>query len=400
VTSRPPSASGREGIDPALVRRVEQRFAERFGSPAPRLAVAPGRVNLIGEHTDYNDGFVLPMAIGRATVIAFRPRADRRLRAHAVAFGETKEIDLARLRPLGGSDWLSYVAGVAWALADEGCEPPGLDAVIDGDVPIGAGLSSSASLELAAARAFAAAAALPWDPVRMAKLGQRAENKYVGMNCGLMDQFASAVSREGCALLLDCRSLATEPVPLPAGTAVVVMDTGARRALAGSAYNDRRAACEAAVAALAPLAPGIRALRDVTLELLERGRDLLDPVVLKRARHVVPENLRPREMADALRAGDLGRAGCLMNESHASLRDLYEVSSPELDVVTELARARPECHGARMTGAGFGGCAVALVAATGADAFIESVAAAYHERVDLAGAFFAGKPAAGARLWE
>ncbi len=240
--------SCRDGVDPALLRRAEQRFAEQFGAPGPRLAVAPGRVNLIGEHTDYNDGFVLPMAIGRCTAIAFRPRADRRLRAHAVAFGETKELDLADLAPPGGSDWLSYVAGVAWALAEEGFQFPGLDAVVDGDVPIGAGLSSSASLELAAARAFAAAGGLPWDAVRMAKLGQKAENRYVGMNCGLMDQFASAVSREGCALLLDCRSLAAEPVPVPAGAAVVVMDTGARRALAGSAYNDRRSACEAAVA--------------------------------------------------------------------------------------------------------------------------------------------------------
>src|SRR5258708_36016497 len=179
LTVGPVAAVCREGIDPPLVRRGERRFAEEFRASAPRLAVAPGRVNLIGEHTDYNDGFVLPMAIGRATVIAFRPRADRRLRAHAVAFGETKEIDLALLRPLGGSDWLSYVAGVAWALAEEGFEAPGLDAVIDGDVPIGAGLSSSASLELAAARAFAAAGALPWDPVRMAKLGHRAEDKDV-----------------------------------------------------------------------------------------------------------------------------------------------------------------------------------------------------------------------------
>src|SRR6185295_11036203 len=208
-TRMTPDRGSRDGVDPALLQRAEQRFAEEFGGPAPRLAVAPGRVNLIGEHTDYNDGFVLPMAIGRATVLAFRPRGDRRLRAHAVAFDETREIDLAHLRPLSGSDWLSYVAGVAWAFADEGFEPPGLDLVIDGDVPIGAGLSSSASLELAAARAFAAAGGFPWDPVRMAKLGQRAENQYVGVNCGLMDQFASAVSREGCALLLDCRSLAT-----------------------------------------------------------------------------------------------------------------------------------------------------------------------------------------------
>jgi len=234
----------------------------------------------------------------------------------------------------------------------------------------------------------------------MAKLGQKAENRYVGMNCGLMDQFASAVSREGCALLLDCRSLAAEPVPVPAGAAVVVMDTGARRALAGSAYNDRRSACEAAVAALRALDPRIRALRDVSAELLERGAHRLDPIVLKRARHVVPENLRPREMADALRAGDLARAGRLMNDSHASLRDLYEVSCAELDLLTDLARAQPGCYGARMTGAGFGGCAVALVREGDVAAFGTAVLAAYRAKVDLPAAWFACRPMAGARLLD
>ena len=394
--SPPPAPS--EGVSPSLVRRVEERFQRVFGARAPHLAVAPGRVNLIGEHTDYNDGFVLPMAIGRCTAVAFRPRTDRRLRAHAVAFDETREIALDGLRPPGGSDWLSYVAGVAWALAEEKLDVPGLDAVIDGDVPIGAGLSSSASLELAAARAFAAAGDVPWDPVRMARLGQKAENAYVGMNCGLMDQFASAASREGCALLLDCRSLETEPVPVPADAAIVVMDTGARRSLAGSAYNDRRAACEAVVAALRATDPSVRALRDVDLALLEDARDRLDPVAYRRARHVVPENLRPREMAEALRAGDLARAGRLMNDSHASLRDLYEVSCAELDLVSEIARAQPGCHGARMTGAGFGGCAVALVDGSAAPAFTEAVLAAYRAKVDLPAALFACRPAAGARL--
>jgi galactokinase len=387
-----------KGVDGALLDRVEKHFAREFGRAAPHVAVAPGRVNLIGEHTDYNEGFVLPMAIGRATVIAFRPRADRRLRAHAVAFGETREIDLATLRPPGGSDWFSYVAGVAWALAAEGFDVPGLDVAIHGDVPIGAGLSSSASLELAAARAFAAAGDFPWDPVAMARLAQKAENVYVGMNCGLMDQFASAVSREGCALLLDCRSLAIQPVPVPAGAAVVVMDTGARRRLAASAYNDRRAACEAAVAALRALDPRVGALRDVSAELLERGRGRLDPVVFQRASHVVFEILRPRQMAEALGASDLRQAGRLMNDSHASLRDLYEVSCEELDLITDLARGQSSCHGARMTGAGFGGCAVALVEEAAVPAFVEAVLPAYRARLDLPASLFACRPMAGARL--
>jgi len=389
------------GIDPELLRRARARFLDRFGAaPPPRTAVAPGRVNLIGEHTDYNDGFVLPMAIARCAVVVFRPRADRIVRAHSVAFDETCEIALDALEAPGAGGWLSYVAGIAWALAEEDLTFPGLDAVVDGDVPIGAGLSSSAALELATARAFCGAAGITWDPVRMAKVGQRAENRYVGMNCGIMDQYASAMSREGHALLLDCRTLETQPVPVPAPATVVVMDTGARRALAGSAYNDRRAACERAVAALRRLDPTVRALRDVSPELLERARAVLDPTDFRRASHVVPESGRPVEMAEALRAGELERAGRLMNESHRSLRDLYEVSCAELDFVTDLARSLPSCYGARMTGAGFGGCAVALVRTDGVEPFCETVLSAYKTKLELPAALYPCRPMAGARLLD
>jgi galactokinase len=387
------------GIDPGMLRRARARFDERFGaSTERRVAVAPGRVNLIGEHTDYNDGFVLPMAIGRAAVAVFRRRRDRVLRAHSLAVDDTQERPLDALAAPGGSDWMSYVAGVAWAFQAEGLPACGLDLVVDGDVPIGAGLSSSAALELATARALAAAAGVPWDPVRMAKLAQLAENRYVGMNCGIMDQFASAACEQGNALLLDCRSLETRPVPVPAQAAVVVMDTGARRELAGSAYNDRRAACERVVAELARRRPGVRALRD--LAQLEAARGGLDRVDFERASHVVPENRRPLELADAFASGDLSRAGRLMNESHFSLRDRYEVSSEELDLITEIARRQPSCYGARMTGAGFGGCAVALVDASAVDTFSASVLPAYRERIDLPAALYACRPAAGARLLE
>jgi len=389
-----------EGDVSAAVReRARARFAEVFGGGAAvRVAVAPGRVNLIGEHTDYNDGFVLPMAIGRAAVVVFRPRPDRTLRGHSVAFGETKEVELDALSAPGGDDWLSYVAGVAWAFAAEGLEVPGLDVVVDGDVPIGAGLSSSAALEMATARALCAAGNLPWDAVRMAKLGQKAENQFVGMNCGIMDQFASAACREGHALLLDCRSLESQPVPLPEDAAVVVMDTGARRALAGSAYNDRRAACERVVARVSAFEPQVRALRDVTPEMLERARADLDLTDLQRASHVVPENRRPVEMAAALQAGDLAAAGRLMNDSHFSLRDLYEVSCEELDLMTEIARKQLSCYGARMTGAGFGGCAVALVARNAVVEFCDHVLSAYTEKVALPAALYPCRPMAGARL--
>jgi galactokinase len=394
-------ASDVGSLDPTLLERARRRFVELFGAdPGHRVAVAPGRVNLIGEHTDYNDGFVLPMAIGRAAVVAFRPRPDPVLRAHSVAFSETRETPLASLSAPGGASWFSYVAGVFWAFASEGLPVCGLDAVVDGDVPLGSGLSSSAALEMATARALAEAAGALWDPARMARIGQKAENTYVGMNCGIMDQFASAACAEGRALLLDCRSLETRPVPVPEGAAVVVMDTGARRALAGSAYNERRAACERVVAVLARSDPGVRALRDVTADVLEAARPLIDPGDFRRARHVVPENARPVQMAEALTAGDLSRAGRLMDDSHFSLRDLYEVSCEELDAVTELARRHPACFGARMTGAGFGGCAVALVDRVAVSEFCEAVLPAYRARFDLPAALYPCRPSAGARLLD
>jgi galactokinase len=388
------------GLDPVLLQRARGRFDERFGASGRRIAVAPGRVNLIGEHTDYNDGFVLPMAIGKAAVVVFRPRDDRLLRAYSVAFDEQQQISLDALRAPGGSGWLSYVAGVAWAFASEGLATRGLDVVVDGDVPLGAGLSSSAALELATARALAEAASVPWDAVRMAKLGQKAENRYVGMNCGIMDQFASAACEQGKALLLDCRSLETQAVPVPARAAVVVMDTGARRKLAGSAYNDRRAACERVVAAISRTRREVRALRDVSLSQLEAARASLDPTDFQRASHVVPENTRPVELAKAFAQDDLALAGRLMNDSHASLRDLYAVSCEELDQITEIARRQPSCYGARMTGAGFGGCAVALVDAAAVEAFSAAVLSAYQAKVDLPAALYPCRPQAGARLVE
>jgi galactokinase len=357
-------------------------------------------VNLIGEHTDYNDGFVLPMAIARYAVAAFRPRTDGVLRAHSISFGETSEARIEALAPAGGHGWFDYVAGVAWALRSEGLPAPGVDLVVDGDVPIGAGLSSSAAVELATARALSAASGAAWDPVRMAKLGQKAENGYVGMNCGIMDQFASAACEEGRALLLDCRTLETRPVPVPGAAAVVVMDTGARRSLAASAYNERRAACERVVAEIARTKPGVRALRDASPADLEAARPRLDPVDAKRASHVVAEIARPEALAKALAGGDLARSGGLMNDSHTSLRDLYEVSSEELDLVTEVARRQPSCHGARLTGAGFGGCAIALVDASDVARFCDAVLAGYKARFDLPAALYPCRPVAGARLLE
>ena len=246
-------------------------FADAFGYVSGGVAWAPGRVNLIGEHTDYNDGFVLPMAIERGVSIAFAQRDDVRLRAHALAFGETRDLAIAELAPQRGGHWFAYVAGMVWAMRRAGLPVGGLDVAIAGDVPIGAGLASSAAVEIAVARAACAATSIAWNARAVARLGQQAENEFVGVSCGIMDQLASAACEDGHALLVDCRSLETRLVPIPEEASLVVMDTGVRRSLAGSEYNERRAACERAVAAVRTIAPDVHALRDVDAALLERG---------------------------------------------------------------------------------------------------------------------------------
>jgi galactokinase len=243
-----------------LPGRLRSRFLDLFGEVEDlRFAIAPGRVNLIGEHTDYNDGWVLPMAIDRYVGVAFRGRGDRLIRAHSIAYNQTAEIELDRPGQVEDRAWVSYVAGMMWMIAESASEVSGIDCVIDGNVPLGSGLSSSAALEMAIARALCAASEIPWYPRSMARLGQQAEHRFVGVKCGLMDQLASALAEEDCALLLDCRSTAAEAVQIPEAARVVVMDTGARRALANSAYNDRQASCETAVRALRLLEPEVRA---------------------------------------------------------------------------------------------------------------------------------------------
>jgi galactokinase len=377
---------------------VRTAFGEVFSGTPPQVSFAPGRVNLIGEHTDYNQGFVFPMAIGRGVAVAFRPRRDRLIRAHSIAVGTTREFSLDALEATPRTDWVAYVAGVAGAFPSGGRGLVGLDLVVAADLPMGAGLSSSAALEVAIARAFTAAAGADWDPEAAARLCQKAENEFVGVRCGLMDQFASALSREGCGLLLDCRSLHSEPIPLPPTMGVVVMDTGIRRRLATSAYNERRAACDSAVAVLRRLDERVRALGHVNRDLLESARSGMSDLVFRRARHVVEENERPPALAAAFRAGDLRAAGRLMNHSHASLRELYEVSCPELDLLTDLARNHPACHGARLTGAGFGGCAIALVEHEAAHDFAQQMASDYGHRTGLPTWAWVCEAEGGARL--
>ncbi len=327
---------------------------------AVRVVRAPGRVNLIGEHTDYNEGLVLPAAIDLETRIAYRPTEERRVVLTLVGSAETATIDLDEIGPRRGA-WTDYVAGIARVMADAGLPVRGFRGVLASTVPVGSGLSSSAALELAAVWALAGPSGPAADPVTVARLAQRAENEYVGVRCGLMDQFASANGVRGAAILLDCRSLDHRPVPLPADLVLVVAHTGTARTLGSSEYNARRADCDRAVAAISVHEPGVRSLRDVDRATLARYGSSLDPVALRRAEHVVDENARVAETEAALLAGDIESVGRLFAAGHASLRDRFEVSSPELDALVEIALEVPGVVASRMTGAGFGGCTVSLV---------------------------------------
>src|SRR5579884_2346312 len=362
-------------VSESVIRRA---FEQRFQTPPAFVVRAPGRVNLIGEHTDYNDGFVLPLAIDRAVWIALRPRADRQVLAHSLDFAGSTTFALDELTR-SDDGWAEYVKGVAWVLQEAGHRLHGWEGVIAGDVPVGAGLSSSAALEMAVARAFAAVSDLPWDAAKMALLGQRAENEWVGVRCGIMDQMISAAGRAGHALLIDCRSLHTETVPFPPGTTVVVLDTATRRGLVDSAYNERRSQCESAARAF-----GVSALRDVSAAHFEAECGRLDEITRRRARPVVTENERTLQAANVMRRGDAVAVGRLMNASHESLRDDFAVSSQELNVMVECGRRHPACLGIRMTGAGFGGCAVALVHSEQAKSFTSAVAASYQAKTEIA----------------
>ena len=372
--------------------RVIRAFRERFDEPPAFVVRAPGRVNLIGEHTDYNDGFCLPMAIDRALWIALRPRRDGQVGVAALDVGESITFELGALSP-GEAGWGQYVTGVAWALQHNGYNLSGWEGVMSSDIPIGSGLSSSAALELAVARAFAAVSGFAWQPEGMARIAQQTENQWLKLRTGIMDQLIGATGVEGQALLIDCRSLAREPVPLPSGATVVVMDTRTPRGLVNSAYNERRAECEQAAQRL-----GVAALRDVSRADLERLGDRLSPVLRRRARHVITENERTLLAAAAMRADDAAELGRLMNASHDSLRDDYEVTSVTLDAMVASARRQKGCWGARMTGAGFGGCAIALVAEPAVEPFIAGVFQAYQQATGLTPDIFACRPAAGAGL--
>ena len=359
-----------------------QHFEGTFGVK-PRMFSAPGRVNLIGEHTDYNDGFVMPCAIGSHTRVAVAPRGDGKLVMHSRNFPEQFEFEANSLPRHRLGAWCDYVLGVAVQLREAGYALPGASLLVDGQVPIGAGLSSSAAIEVASALALLSTIGGHVELPEVAKLCQRAENSFVGAHVGIMDQFVSCLGRAGHALLLDCRSLEYKLIPVPDGARMVICNTMVKHELKGGEYNLRRRDCEEGVKILAQWFPGIRALRDVSAAQVERHREQLPEVIYKRCIHVVRENQRVLDGAECLKSGDLRKFGELMGESHRSLRDLYEVSCPELDIMVELAAPLAGCYGARMTGGGFGGCTINLVKAADAAAFAAEIAARYQQKTGI-----------------
>ncbi len=358
---------------------IEAAFQNVFGSPPEVVAHAPGRVNLIGEHTDYNEGYVLPAAIDRHIWFAGRRRADRIVRAHSLDYHATVEFSLDSLHRDTERPWSNYLRGVANFLEAAGHWLPGADLTFGGNVPREVGLSSSAAVEVAAIAFWQRLMGLKLDPLDVIKLARKAENEFVGVPCGVMDQFISALGRRDHALFLDCRDLAYRHVPLRQDIKVVVCNSGVRRALARSEYEVRLKQCRQAVAQLGTTGLAVKSLREVDPQELEVAGESLSELLLKRARHVVTENQRVLEAVKALEHGDLEHFGQLMNDSHESLRDDYEVSSRELDVLVEIAWKYPGVVGARMTGAGFGGCTVNLVRQDAAESFSEAVRKGYRQ---------------------
>jgi len=372
-----------------IIEQVKNIYYQKFGHTPAHIARAPGRVNLLGEHVDYNDGFVLPAAIDLATYVAFSPTNARHSTLVAVDFDQQTSFSAESVSTKTQADssplpeWALYPAGVMWSLLEENLRASSMNAVFASDVPRGSGLSSSASVEMAFVFAWQTLGGWSMPPMRRALLGQRAENKYVGVNCGIMDQFASACGVENKLLLLDCRSLDWKPVPLPDNVSIVIADTTVRRKLTSGEYNKRRSACEEAVRLLQQDLPNIKSLRDVSVDEFNRLANKLPAGIEKRARHVVEEIGRSDQAEALLDAGNIQSFGRLMNQCHVSLRDLYEVSCPELNLIVSLAQSIEGCYGARLTGAGFGGCTVNLVVSEQTEAFAQELAKGYESGTGL-----------------
>jgi len=359
-------------------RSIHDEFVARFGRQ-PQLFRAPGRVNIIGGHTDYNEGFVLPTTTGLYTWIAIAPRTDRTLRVFSCKFDSMEDFDLDQIKRLDHDQWCEYVKGVASVLEDAGYALRGADLVVDGDIPLGGGLSSSASLETVLAFALLDCAGIAIDRGELAQLCQRAEADFVGVRCGIMDQYVISCCSNDRAMMLDCRSLEFQSVALPADARFLVVDTGVSHRLPVGEYNSRREECEKAVALLASEISQLGTLRDLDLAQLEDKKKLLDDRHYRRCRHIVSEIQRVKDAYSALQRGDVRHLGELISASHASLRDDYEISCAELDALVEIMNACPEVYGSRLVGGGFGGCAVCLVDAPHLDRVIDKVRTEYAE---------------------
>ena len=382
-------------IEPASLRYLRREFAGRFG--ACRAFSAPGRVNLIGEHTDYNEGFVLPMAIERRTFVVGVIRPNRVVNVSSTNTATHFSFDLDRPGSPRRGTWLDYVEGTAQAMLKRGLPVPGAELLISSDIPIGAGLSSSAALEIAVAYAFArlAGTADP-DRVELALCGQEAENDYVGAKVGIMDQFIAALAEPGSALLIDCRSLEHRVVPLELGSAkVLICDTRVKHQLASTAYNERREQCEQGIRSIHEEFPDVQSLRDVSLEQIDRSRGRLSELIQRRCRHVITENERTLQATRALQRGDLTQVGELFLRSHRSLRDDYEVSCAELDAAVDAAATEPGVYGARMTGGGFGGCTITLLEESAIERVSAAIRARFRRQFDVQPEFFVSSACGG-----
>jgi galactokinase len=377
---------------------VRETFRQQFGDRPARMFRAPGRVNLIGEHTDYNEGFVLPMAIDRGTVVAAAANSSRRVRIRSLNVNESFEFDLDHPGPKQRGLWLDYVEGVAQSLKSRGLPLGGAELVISSDVPVGAGLSSSAALEISTGMALLGVSGLEIEKVDLALAGQQAEHEYVGTNCGIMDQLAAACGLKGHALLIDCRSLAITQIPLDTSeVAIAICDTRVKHELSSSEYNRRREECERGIEILSELLPGIRALRDVSIADFEMSEERLPEPIRSRCRHVVTENARTLLAAAALRESDFREMGRLMLKSHESLRDDYAVSCLELDLMVDIATSLDGLYGARMTGGGFGGCTVNLVQRLALEKFQEKVITEYNKATGKIPTIYISEPGDGAK---
>ncbi|MGB8982416.1 MAG: galactokinase [Anaerolineales bacterium] len=387
-----------------IIDEVAAMFHEQFGHAPAHIVRAPGRVNLLGEHVDYNDGFVLPAAIDRATYVAFSPAGAGHSTLAALDFAQQAAFSPQTIPSKTQADgsplpeWAFYPAGIMWALLEENLPVLPVNAAYTSKVPRGSGLSSSASVEMAFMLVWQAFGGWTLPTMQRALLGQKAENRYVGVNCGIMDQFASACGVENNLLLLDCRSLEWKTIPLPENISIVIADTGVRRKLTSGEYNKRRAACEEAVRLLQKDLPDVRSLRDVSPPDFNRLAAQLPREVEMRARHVVEEIERSKQADALLEAGKIESFGRLMNQCHVSLRDLYEVSCPELDVMVRVAQTLAGCYGARLTGAGFGGCTVNLVARDHAEEFARSLAAGYEAETNSRPEIYITRASNGAEL--